>query len=289
MEVKKVTEAPFKSYSNRTYRSEIENKIFVGRGEVGSMANEVNHSVKTTEKSLEIMAMLKELDGARIHELEDRVDMTKGAIHNHLSTLRKHNYVTQEESEYRLSLQCLTLGGYARNNVPLYKVGRPKAIQLAEDTGMLVNLAQEEGGKGVYLYQSRGEYAVNLDTHVGYRIRLHNIAVGKAILAYLSRERIDEIVEKWGLPEATESTITDKNELLAELQKTRERGYSIDHEERTKGLACIGAPVRVDDEVLGAISISAPTRRLGDGNFDDELIGEVVSTANELELDLKYK
>lgn len=33
---------------------------------------------------------LDEADGARIFELEDRLEMTKGAIHNHLSTLREH-------------------------------------------------------------------------------------------------------------------------------------------------------------------------------------------------------
>jgi IclR family acetate operon transcriptional repressor len=253
------------------------------------MNEETNHPVKTTEKSLELVAKLRDLDGARIHELTDELDMTKGAVHNHLSTLRKHGYVRQEGNVYHLTLQFLTLGGHVRTNISLYETGRPKAIQLADDTGMLINLATEENGKGVYLYQARGEYAVNLDTHVGYRIRLHNIAVGKAILAYLSRERIDEVVDRWGLPKATENTIIEKQALLDELATVRERGYAIDHEERTKGLACIGAPIRVDDQVLGAISVSAPTRRLGDGNFDDEIIGKVVSTANEIELDLKYR
>lgn len=253
------------------------------------MTEKANHPVKTTEKSLRLIEQIRALDGARIHELESELDMTKGAIHNHLSTLRKHGYIIQEDNEYQLSLRFLTIGGYVRTNTALYRKGRAKAIQLADDTGMLVNLLTEEDGQGVYLYQARGNYAVNLDTHVGYRIRLHNIAVGKAILAYLPPERIEEIIDRWGLPKATENTITDREELLEELENVRKQGYAVDHEERTEGLACIGAPIRVEGEVLGAISISAPTGRLGDGNFDDEIIGEVVSAANELELDLKYQ
>jgi DNA-binding IclR family transcriptional regulator len=245
--------------------------------------------VKTTEKSLRLIDQVRALEGARIHELESELDMTKGAIHNHLSTLRKHGYIVQEDNEYQLSLQFLTIGGHVRTNTPLYRKGRAKAIQLADDTGMLVNLLTEEDGQGVYLYQARGSYAVNLDTHVGYRIHLHNIAVGKAILAHLPEERTEEIIDRWGLPKATENTITDKEELLEELESVRTQGYAIDHEERTEGLACIGAPIRVNGDVLGAISISAPTGRLGDGNFDDEIISEVVSAANELELDLKYQ
>ncbi|MFC6724642.1 IclR family transcriptional regulator [Halobium palmae] len=252
------------------------------------MSEKANHPVRTTAKTLAIVEELDETGGARIHELTSRLDMSKSGIHNHLSTLREHGYVLKEGNEYRLSLQFLSIGGSLRSRIPIYRFGRTKVAQLADDTGLLANLLIEEGGRGVYLYQSRGNYAVNLDTHVGYRIRLHNIGIGKAILAHLHEERVDEIVETWGLPEATENTITDPDALKEELAAIRERGYATDYEERTRGLTCIGAPVLLDDEVLGAISISAPTKRFGKEGFDEELIAEVESTAHELALDIKY-
>lgn len=253
------------------------------------MSKKANHPVRTTEKSLALVKRLRELDGARILDLEGYRGMTKGTVHNHLSTLREQGFVVKEGNEYRLSLWFLTLGGHVRNGNALYQAGRVRANQLATDTGMLVNVITEEDGMGVYLYQAQGEYAVDLDTYVGYRIHLHYTAVGKAILAYLPRERVEGIVDRWGLPEATERTITDESELFDELERTRDRGYAIDHEERTEGLACIAAPIRLDDEVLGAISISAPTQRLGDEVFDEEITREVESTANELSLALKYQ
>lgn len=253
------------------------------------MLHEANHPVRTTEKSLEVIATLRELDGARISALEDHLDMTKGAIHNHLSTLREHGFVVKEGNEYRLGMKFLTLGGQVRSNHELFRYGRQKADQLASDTGMLVNVMTEEGGNGVYLYQSRGDYAVNLDTHVGYRIHLHNIAIGKAILAFLPTRRVEEIIDTYGLPGATENTITERSDLLEELDLIRERGYATDREERTEGLSCIGAPIQVNDQLLGAISISGPTRRLGIDQFDEEIVGQVESTANELSLDIKYK
>lgn len=252
------------------------------------MADKANHPVKTTEKSLALIERLQESGGEQIRDLEGFNGMSKGAIHNHLSTLREHGYVTKDGDVYRLSLQFLTIGGDLRSQTPLYQLGRSKANQLADDTGMLVNLVTEENGLGVYLYQARGDYAVNLDTHVGYRINLHYTGIGKALLAHLSTERVDEIIDQWGLPKATENTITDRDELHEELALIRDRGYAIDQEERTEGLACIAAPVLLDDDVLGAISISAPTQRLGSGGFDEEIIGEVESTANELALDIKY-
>jgi len=253
------------------------------------MTKRANHPVRTTEKSLALVERLREENGARIRDLVGVEGMTKGAVHNHLSTLREHGYVEKEGEEYRLTLQFLTLGGHTRSQSDLYQFGRPKVNQLAADTGMLCNLVTEEGGRGVYLYQSRGDYAVNLDTHVGYRIHLHYTGIGKAILASLPADRVREIVETWGLPRMTANTITDVDALFDELEATRARGYATDHEERTEGLACIAAPVTLDADVLGAISISAPTERLRNGGFNEEIVGEVKSTANEIALDLKYK
>ncbi|WP_311172740.1 IclR family transcriptional regulator [Halobellus ordinarius] len=252
------------------------------------MKEKANHPVRTSEKTLALIETLDTADGFRLTELDERLEMSKSGIHNHLSTLREHGYVEKNGDEYSLSLKFLSLGGHVRSRSPLYRHGRSKIDQLASDTGMLANLATEEGGRAVYLYQSRGSYAVSLDTHVGYRLRLHNIGIGKAILAHLSRERVEAIIDEWGLPKATENTITEREELFAELQQIRERGYATDNEERTEGLTCIGAPVQLDGEILGAISISAPTKRLGNAGFDDDITAEVESTAHELALDIKY-
>jgi len=252
------------------------------------MSKEANHPVRTSEKTLQIVETLKELNGARIHELANEVEMTKGAIHNHLSTLHQHGYVYKQKKEYHLSLQFLTVGGHVRSQNPLYDHGRSEVVTLANDTGMLTNLLVEENGRGVYLYQARGEYAVSLDTHVGYRIRLHNIGAGKAILAYLPEEYVEEIVEKWGLPKDTENTITSKESLFEELRQIRQQGYAVDQEERTEGLCCIGAPIRPDNEILGSISVSAPTSSLREKEFDEEIVGQVKSSADQIALNIKY-
>jgi len=87
----------------------------------------------------------------------------------------------------------------------------------------------------------------------------------------------------------TENTVTDRGELYDELDRIQEQGYATEHEERTKGLACIAAPIVLDEELLEAISISAPTCRLGRDGVDEEIIAEVQSTANEPSLDIQYK
>jgi DNA-binding IclR family transcriptional regulator len=253
------------------------------------MGETAKHPVRTSERTLEIMEALQELNGARVTELASHLDTGKSTIHNHLSTLLEHEYVTKEGDEYRLSLRFLTLGGYTRSQMRLYRVAESEVKRLATETGELVNLLTEEYGRGVYLYRSKGERAVDIDTYAGKRIYLHNTALGKAILAHTPEERVGEIVDKHGLPRESERTITDRSELREELDRTRERGYAIDDEERLPGLRCVAAPIeREDGGVYGAISLSAPVSRMKGPRFEEEIPEIVQSATNVVELNLNY-
>jgi DNA-binding IclR family transcriptional regulator len=145
----------------------------------------------------------------------------------------------------------------------------------------------EEHGRRVYLYQSRGENAVQTDSHVGMRVQLHCCGIGKAIPAHLPAKRVTEIIDEYGLPRWTEYTITDEDELFDELETIRDRGVAIDDEEWIRGLRCVAAPVMCDGEVLGAISVSGPTKRVDEDDVD-RMIDLVRDTARVIELNAKY-
>jgi len=252
------------------------------------MNQQAKHPVRTTEKTLSIIEELKRQNGARLTDLVDELDMGKSAIHNHLSTLQEYGYVIQQSDEYRLSLKFLDLGGYTRSKMDIYKISEPEVSKLAERSGELVNLLVEENGKGVYLSRAKGDRAVDLDTYVGFSHHLHSSALGKAILANLPRSRVLEIIEHHGLPEITPHTITDRDELLDELERTRERGFAVDDKERLEGLRCVAAPIRLESNRIAAVSISAPKARMADDWESNEYVTQVMKTANVIELN-KYK
>ncbi len=249
------------------------------------MSNEAKHPVGTTKKTLRLIEVLKEDECGRVTELSEKVGMGKSAVHNHLQTLKEEGYVVQNGDRYCLGLKFLEIGGHLRSQMKLYKTAKPKVKEMAEKTGELANLLVEEDGIGVYLYRSKGEQAVELDTYVGHRTHLHYTAQGKAILAYMPEERVREIIDQHGLPQATPNTITDPDELFDELQQVRDRGYATHEEERLVGLRSVAAPIKPgDDSACGSISISAPSSRLR----DDEITETVQSAANAIELNLKY-
>ncbi|MFC7197268.1 IclR family transcriptional regulator [Halosimplex aquaticum] len=92
------------------------------------------------------------------------------------------------------------------------------------------------------------------------------------MLAYMDDERLDGIIEEHGLPSVTENTITDEDELRAELGAIRERGYATDDEERLEGIRCVAAPVRTSgDEVVGAVSVSGIKSRMQGEHFRERV------------------
>jgi len=253
------------------------------------MNEKANHPVKTLEKTVAIVDLLERRRGARLGVVADELSMHKSTVHNHLSTLREHEYVVKEGEEYRLSLQFLTVGGVLRQDIDLYEVAKPKLDDLAAETGELVTLATPERGLAVVLYRAKGDQAVEIDTHVGSEVPLHSSGLGKAILAHLPRDRVEEIVAERGLPAATSNTITDEARLADELQQVEADGYAFDDEEQWRGLRCISAPVLTDDGIVkGAISISAPKSRMANESARQEYVEAVKNTANIVELSITY-
>ena len=245
-------------------------------------------TVGATETSLRIIDALRTLDGAGVTDLAEHLELPKSTVHNHLQTLRRNEYVTKQGSQYAIGLRFLQLGEYARDRRPIATIAPPEIDKLAEETREMANLLVEEHGRGVFLYRAKGADAVHMDTHAGKRVPLHTTGFGKAILAHLRDERVERILDRHGLPTVTPSTITDRERLMQELETVRERGYAYDDEERLEGLRCVAAPIVVDDEVLGAVSVSGPKSRIRDEYYREELPSLVMSTANVIEINSTY-
>jgi DNA-binding IclR family transcriptional regulator len=241
--------------------------------------------VKSVQTACDVLDALRRLDGAGVTELADHLGVSKATVHGHLSTLYENELVVRSGDEYDVGLRFVDFGEYAKHSVPIYEVACEEVDRLAEQTGEVAQVMVEEHGKGVYLHKAVGENGVHTAAYPGARKYLHCTALGKAILAHLPEERVDEIVDRHGLPGKTEATITDRATLDAELEEIRERGVAVDDEEILQGLRCIGAPLTGHDgELYGAISVSGPTSRFKGERFESELPETVRGVANVIQI-----
>lgn len=253
------------------------------------MPSDNTRTIDAVRTACGLLDALQEHGPAGVTRLAEELDLSKSVVHSHLATLTECEYVVKEGTQYRLSFRYLDLARHVRDQFGVYDVITGELDSLAEETGEVAQFGTEEHGQVVYLAKAKGESGVETASSVGRREYLHSTSLGKAILSQLPRERVVDIVDQRGLPRKTDHTITDRDDLLEELERTRERGYAIDDEENISGLRCVAAPVGgPDDTILGALSVSGPSSRMEMDRIESELADTITRAANVIEINSKF-
>lgn len=253
-------------------------------------------TAKTTKKSLEIIELIQKHNGAKLGDLEEQLELSRSTIYKHLNTLSEHGCVVKEGEFYHIGLKFLNLGEFARERKQAYRIAGDAVRELTDRTNKEGEFFAENDGRGIVVHgsyhpESRYEGQHSHDSfrnNEGTYYHLHTIAAGKAILAELPRQRIEKIIDAWGLPKRTQQTITEEEELFEDLESVRERGVAFADKEFEEGLRSVGRRVKgPTDSTLGAISISAPVYRFKREAFKKDAPGLLTEIVDELEEDIK--
>lgn len=245
-------------------------------------------SIKSNETLFAIIESLKETDGAGVTELADRLDLAKSTVHKHLVSLERNRYVVNEGGRYRLGLEFFNTGVYVRNQYEIYHVAKDRIDRLAEETDEAAWLIIPENGLGMFVYGVPQNKSFSFDSMIGTWVYLHANSAGKAILAHLSDEEIQQVIDRHGLPAQTEHTITDREELFAELEDVRERGYAMNAQEDLRGLHAIATPVIWNERPIAAVTIAGAANRLTEEQIEDKLYSSLLEAVDDIELRLVY-
>ncbi len=253
-------------------------------------ANGKTETLSTITRAFEVVRTIRRMDGARVTELAEEMDVAPSTAHKYLATLAEENFVVKEGDQYHVGLEFLDLGAYAKNRRSGYRFCTQNVREIAEETGERAQFVVEEGGQGIYLHTEASDArAVLIDRRTGIQRYLHSTAAGKAILAELPEQRVAEIVEEHGLPAETDQTITDWDVLMEELEAIRERGVAYNEDESVEGLRAVGVTVcGADGLILGALSVSGPSKRLRGELYREKIPNILLGHANEIELNVRY-
>lgn len=244
--------------------------------------------VSAVETSCSIIEALDRMGAARVSDVADAVDRSKGTVYTHLATLKAHGLVTKRGSLYELSLRLWHTGQRVYSRMDLLPGAVPALRQLADSAGLDAHLLVEQNGRGYVLHRERARETYRTPFASRTRFHLHYLAGGKAILASLSLERVGDIIDDHGLPERTANTITDRDSLARELETVREQGFAVDKQEHYRKLRCVGAPVKgPDDRPVGAAAVSGPVSQMQGERFERDLPELVVDTATTIELQVE--
>ncbi|WP_319532611.1 HTH-type transcriptional regulator BhcR [uncultured Cohaesibacter sp.] len=242
------------------------------------------NTIKSLDRAMYVFEFLSEEQGKALSTISEEMGQSPATIYRILVTLQGHGLVEfdNEEQLWHIGPQAFVIGARFLRRTSIVERARPILRKLMENTGETANIGIEKEGFVLFLTQVETHANIRAFFPPGTLSPFHASGIGKALLASMDPERLDRTLRRSGLPAFTDHTITDRSTLLADLEAIRQRGYSIDDEEKNVGMRCIAAPVYdMNGEAVAGISVSGPTSRIRTEEIA-RLSRPVMQAANEL-------
>ncbi len=239
-------------------------------------------SSKSLQKALRILVYMGEqAPEAGVTELASELGLTKATVHRLLNAMERFDLIERNTASerYRLGLKLHQLGSRAVESRTLRTEAHRLLVEMSRRSRETVSLATPAPGGVICLDRLDSPHTIiTVCTPVGSMFPAHCTAAGKAILAYMADDEIDELVHRHGLKQYTPFTITQMVRLKENLRLIRQRGYAVDHQELERGLSGVAAPIlSAHERVIAAVGIAGPTLR-----FRGKELAEKVALATEI-------
>jgi DNA-binding IclR family transcriptional regulator len=246
-------------------------------------------AVLSAGKALTILeVLLQTADPLSAREIGERSGVNRTTVHRLLNTLMLHGWVERHaEGGYRLSVKFLALARVSEQVRGFFEEIRPALLPLSELSRETVHVGVLDGFDVVHVDKIESLEHVGVSSRIGSRGVTHRTGLGKALLAASSDDYISDYITR-GRRRATPYRVeaVEVDTIWASVAETRERGYSIDDEDDSVGVRCLGAAIRgTGGNPVFAISLTGPSPRFTRAKCE-ELGPVVVQVARELTLRL---
>ena len=221
--------------------------------------------IKSLSRGLTALDLVVE-ESLTPQRLAKSLDVDRTTAYRILNTLAAHDFVLRDPLDDQYVANVRKVFSFAHTVVGKLHfptLATPYLERLRAKTGEAASLAVLQDAVVVYVNHMPSEEAITVAPMLGVRRPIHVSAVGKAIWSRLPADEADRLFDVIDCAPLTGKTLTDKQQIRAELRLARQRGYAIDDEETFEGVRCVAAPVRNHrDEVIAAMGISGPSTRL---------------------------
>lgn len=239
-------------------------------------------TIKSLDRMMSILNVFIDNESLSLAEICEITNESKSTVHDILSTLKVHKLIQQDEltKHYSLGVLFLQFGGLYSARNPIKKIADEVCVSLSSKYKATVHLTTPENGFVRYI----GKYE-DIDTKVnasriGTILPMSVTGVGKATLAFLGEDYLQDYVLSKPLPKYTVNSITDENTLRSELETIREKGYAVDNEEITLGIKCVAAPIfDVHNNVIASISLTKLTPHFNEESLE-EMARDIIEAAS---------
>ncbi len=248
--------------------------------------------IQSVDRAIDVIELFNStVTELSVKEISDGLQLSKSTVHGLIKTLEHRGFLEQkpENQKYKLGLRLFELGNLVGSQMDIRKLSSSVIHQLVEKVKETVHLVVLDGKEVVYVEKLEGPGSLRMYSQVGKRAPMYCTGVGKAILAYLDEQEVDEILQSTKMEAFTPYTLTTHEAIRAELEQIRRNGYATDDQEIELGLRCFAAPVfNHEGKVVASISCAGPINRIV-YEKDSEIAKHVKAAALEISNKLGYR
>lgn len=213
---------------------------------------------QSLRKGIEALLFLASRKSVGVTELAEELDVNKSTAFRILDTFLKANMVekNKETLKYKLGPAILQLSEQYYKNFNIIAVARPIMERLAVQIRESVHLCVCSNNRAVIIEQIMSDSRLVVNAKIGNSEPLHCSSVGKCLLAFAPNQTREKMIAGIDFEIFTDKTISNKQQLLEEIENVRSKGYAMDEGELSSDIKCIAVPV-IDDCGECAYSLGA--------------------------------
>lgn len=220
----------------------------------------------SVDKALRAMQRLGDAGagGLGLTELARDLGLNKASLHRTLLALRHRGFVEQDEnSNYRLGPAFLAVADSFMRDESLRSLLHDALAQFSTLINETCHMGVLTGEQIVYIEKVESQRATRIWSEIGWRNPAVTTALGRAIL---SQKFVDfssfSAAFPSGVPRRTSYTRRSMRAVWQELLDARKRGYAKEEQENELGITCVGIAILRGQNVIAALSITAPSDRM---------------------------
>ncbi|HEX5934899.1 MAG TPA: IclR family transcriptional regulator C-terminal domain-containing protein [Pseudorhizobium sp.] len=240
-------------------------------------------------KSLDILQYIGETDRRlKFKDLSAKTGFSKSTLYRILAALMTRGFITMDrrDQSYILGPKFTSLAGSIGRSSELIAISSVPLKNIAEYYGENVNLAVMNGDIQQVIARWEGRGARVFASALGEIKPLYCTGLGKSLLAFQNEEVRDRLITQIEFVRYTDSTITSEDELRAEIDMIRARGFAIDDNEIIDGVRCASVPIfGPAGSAIASISTTGPAHRMTDERLR-ELASVIQKASRQISQDL---
>jgi DNA-binding IclR family transcriptional regulator len=242
---------------------------------------------KSLEKGLKILALFtRETSALTQSEIARKLGLNMTSTYRYINTLVELGYLEKDARSkvIRPAILCLPFCNNLIGATDHMHLIKGVIDRVHSEHNISIDTAFVVSNTIVRIYHRSAEETLTYRLPDSSRNCLHNTALGKAYLISLEPEQLRQKIKTLELTPKTPQTITQKTDLLAELDNARLIGYAVNIEEYLSGLIAIAAPL-VDPRTgkgIGAVSFDFSLLQITVEDMEKRYAGLICEVAQVL-------